>query len=479
MRLFEAPLLVAGEFEAPADQWVESYNPANEKLIGRYIAASARDVDRAVRASLQAQEAWWDLSKAERSDAIVRFADALLARQDEIARLEALDTGNTVGRLAKDVEIAAANLKYFASISMGLAGEAESPGSGGLHLSLRLPYGVVGRIVPFNHPFMFAAARIAAPLAAGNAVIIKTPEQSPLSSRIIGEEARRFFPPGLVSIIHGAGQVAGDALVRHPLVKRIGFTGSVPTGQLIQKAAAEAGIKHVSLELGGKNPLIAMPDMPPTLIAQRIVEGMNFRWSGQSCGSTSRAFVHESQYDEVVQLVAERIDSLVIGDPLSPSSDMGPVNSRPQLEKVERYIRWAKEDGARLVAGGHRPEGEAFAKGFWIRPTAFADVEMTMRLAREEVFGPVLAILKWRTEAQLVEMANSVEYGLTAAIWTNDLSAALRLSKKIDSGYVWINGGSAHFVGMPFAGRKASGVGSEEGFEELLSYTETKAVHFL
>ena len=262
-------------------------------------------------------------------------------------------------------------------------------------------------------------------------------------------------------------------------MKRIAFIGSRATGMAIQRAAAETSVKHVTLELGGKNPLIVCPDADPDQAAAAAVRGMNFAWQGQSCGSTSRLFLHDDIYDRVLAAVVERIAALTVGDPLDPASDMGPINSATQYEKVLSYIAWAQEDGARLLTGGERPAGPEFERGYWIRPTVFADVTMAMRVAREEVFGPVLSVLRWREHDEVVDLANDVEYGLTASIWTRDLNRGLSLARRIQAGYVWLNGTGTHFRGVPFGGAKNSGIGREEGIGELLSYTECKALNIL
>jgi betaine-aldehyde dehydrogenase len=477
---FDAPLLIGGELRTGrGGQWFESVNPATAVVHGRAAQADAEDVDAAVNAARDAQPDWAALPDLARTSVLNALATAIEDRCEEIVAIEARDTGNTIGRLRKDVEMSAHSIRYFAGLIPMIHGETAHSATGNLHMSIRQPYGVVARIVPFNHPFMFAAARIAAPLAAGNSVVIKTAEQSPLSSRLLADACIAALPPGVVNIVHGPGDPTGTALVSHKDVKRIGFTGSVETGRRIQGIAAQAGVKHVSLELGGKNPMILLPDVEPERAAKIAVGGMNFAWAGQSCGSTSRVLVHESVYDDVVERIAAQIDALRIGDPLDPDSQMGPVNSAGQLEKVRKHIIWATEDGATLRAGGVRPSGEAFETGYWIRPTMFSDVTPDMRIAQQEIFGPVMAVMKYHTEAEAIAIANGTELGLTASVWTNDLQASLRVARAVDAGYVWINGSSAHFQGMPFAGRKQSGVGSEEGLEELLSYTETKAIHFL
>lgn len=480
-RLADGLMLIDGEMTAgdggTNGQWIESHDPATLEPTGRVPAATANDVDRAVKAAAQAQLGWAKKSVWERAAVLRGLAAAIRARGAEILALEARDTGNTLAKLQADVQIAAGYLEYFAGLGSELKGETVPASAQGLHFTLREPYGVVARIVPFNHPFMFAAAHLAAPLMAGNAVVVKTPETSPLTGSLLGELCRDTLPKGLVNIVHGFGAPAGDALVRHPLVRRIGFTGSVATGLAIQRAAASDAVKHVTLELGGKNPFIVFPDADLERVIDMAVAGMNFSWAGQSCGSTSRLLLHESIHDRVVEGVAARMAALRLGSPLDLASEMGPVNSARQHARVMDFINGARAEGARLVTGGRRPLGERFSKGYWVEPTLFAEVQPAMRIAREEIFGPVVCALRWRTEDEAVALANDSDYGLTAAVWTQDLPVALRMLRSLQAGTVWINMAGQHFVGTPFGGWKDSGLGGEECLEELLSYSQVKAVH--
>jgi betaine-aldehyde dehydrogenase len=253
----------------------------------------------------------------------------------------------------------------------------------------------------------------------------------------------------------------------------------VPTGLAIQRAAAETCVKNVTLELGGKNPMVVFPDVDVDEVAQAAVNGMNFSWQGQSCGSTSRLLLHEDIHDAVLERVARIVSSMRVGDPMDEKSQMGPINSAGQYAKVQKYVKVALDDGAKLVTGGKRPSGGQFKKGYWIEPTVFSGVKAEMRIAQEEVFGPLLSVIRWSKVEDAVAIANSTEFGLTAAIWTNDLNNALWTAKRIRSGYLWINGTSAHFLGTGFGGYGNSGVGREEGLEDLLSYTESKTIHLM
>ena len=470
--------LIGGELvESTSSEWLESVNPANEDVIGHVPLGGKADIARAAEAAETAFPAWGALSVQERAAYLRELGRQLQARSAEILEVEVADTGSTVGKLRGDVGHAVGALEQYAGLGLELKGETVPASNNNLHLTVRQPYGVVGRIAPFNHPIYFASGGMAAPLMAGNTVVVKPPEQSPISSAILSEICRDVFPPGVVNIVPGLGAGAGDALVRHPTIRRIGFIGSVATGLAIQRAAAEVCVKHISLELGGKNPLIVFPDVDAEEAASAAVLGMNFAWQGQSCGSMSRLLVHESLYDDVVARVKAKVDAIRMGDPADPASQMGPINSAAQYARVLRYIGYGKEDGARLLSGGSRPDGAEFQRGYWVRPTVFADVTPDMRVGREEIFGPVLSILRWSTTEEAIGIANGTEYGLTASIWTRDIKQALNTAKAVQSGYIWINGVSAHYRGTPFGGLKNSGTGREEGLDELLSYTETKAIH--
>lgn len=478
VRFGKRKTLIGGELvESESGKWLESVNPANEELIGYVPLCGKADVDKAVAAAQKAAPEWDAIGVKARAEYLRELGRQLQSHAPEILEVEVADCGSTVGKLRGDVGHAVGALEQFAGLGMEMKGETIPASTGNLHLTIRQPYGVVGRIAPFNHPLYFAAGGSAAPLMAGNTLVVKPPEQSPLSSAILSEICRDVLPPGVMNIVPGLGAEAGDAIVRHPAIKRVGFIGSLPTGLAIQRAAAEVCVKHLSLELGGKNPMIVFPEVDIDQAVNAAVMGMNFAWQGQSCGSTSRLLLHETIYDEVVGKLKARIDSIRLGDPASEESQMGPINSKAQYERVLRYIGYGKEDGATLLSGGVRPEGADFERGYWVRPTVFGDVTPDMRIAKEEIFGPVLSVLRWKTPDEAFAIANSTEYGLTAAIWTNDLKMALQAARRVESGYIWINGFSTHYRGTPFGGLKNSGTGREEGLDELLSYTENKTIH--
>jgi betaine-aldehyde dehydrogenase len=474
-------MLVGGELVgARGGERYATSSPSTGQLLAEVPFAQKADVEAAVQAAEGAYPLWRDLPLSRRVAALRHFIAVLEAHETDLALLDAADLGSPFSSMRSDVRMACELLDYVCNAASEVKGQT-LPGTGGnWHVTKREPYGVVGRIIPFNHPLMFAASKIGAPLVMGNTVVLKVPDQTPLSPLYMGELIRDVFPPGVINIISGDGRSTGDALVRHPRIKRIALTGSVETGRLIQRAAAETMVKHVSLELGGKNPMIVFPDADIDKAVEGAARGMNFHWSqGQSCGSTTRLFLHRDIHDEFVQRLKARVERIVIGDPLDPATEMGCVVSKGQFDKARSYMALGLEQGATCLTGGGRPAGSAFSEGHFLQPTVFTNVRNDMRIAQEEIFGPVLAVLKWDDEESVVREANQVEYGLTAAVWTRDINKAIRTTDRLEAGFVWINGSSSHFKGVPFGGYKNSGVDSEEGIEELYSYTQLKTVNIM
>jgi betaine-aldehyde dehydrogenase len=474
----DGKMLIDGKLVGASDgAWIDAVDPSNGELVGRFPAGTAADVTRAVDAAEAAWRPWFASGINTRHAAVTALASALDAAVDEIADLEVRDSGNTITKVRDDVRKSAMGLRHFAEIAYEAQGRT-IPGDGThLHATLREPFGTVARIVPFNHPIMFAASRVGAPLLAGNAIVVKAPEQASLSVCRFAELCAEIFPPGVVNVVTGNGLPVGDALVRDPRIRRVAFTGSVPTGQAIMRAAGDSSIKQLSLELGGKNPLVVLPDADLDAVAAAAVHGMNFAWQGQSCGSTSRVLVHQDAYEQVVADIGERVAAIELGDPSSSDTQMGPLITAAHLERVQGFVARAKAEGATLVTGGERPDGAQFERGNWMRPTVFADVAPGSDLFRNEVFGPILAITPYSDIEEAVALANDVAYGLTASIWTNDLKRAMELVTQIRAGYVWVNEAGRRFKGTPFGGFDDSGVGREEGLEELLSYSAVKTVH--
>ena len=465
-----------GEWHKPkSGRYVDSINPGTGASLGSFADCDAADIDAAVGAAKKAFDSWRNTPPFERARQLKRVANVLREHAEELAMIDAADCGNPVHEMVMDATIAAAQIDFYAGLVTEVKGASIPMGPGVVNFTVREPRGVVGRIIPFNHPFMFCAGKIGAPVATGNTVVMKPPEQAPLSALRLAELIGGLLPPGVFNVVPG-GREAGSSLTTHRDVAMIALIGSVPTGRAVMKAAADT-LKPVMLELGGKNALIAYPDADPDEVAAAVVGGMNFTWCGQSCGSTSRAFIHELMYEAVLAKVKVKIAHFRPGVATDPSTTMGAIISKTQYERILGFIESAKQEGGRLLHGGGRPSDPALAKGLFIEPTVFADVKPTMRIAREEIFGPVLSIFKWSDETAMLEEVNAVEYGLTASIWTNDLSIAHRTAGIVQSGFVWINEVSKHFLGAPFGGYKQSGIGREECIEEMFAYTQEKNIH--
>jgi len=450
--------------------------PATGEPLGAVIDASADDVDVAVKAARDAFDTWRDVPAQERAKAVRRAARILLDNADELAWLEALDTGNPFQAMRFDVEISVGYMEYFAGLVTEIKGDTIPIGPGTLNYTLREPLGVVGRIGAFNHPLLFTAGKCGAPLVTGNTLVVKPADQTPLSSLRIAELWHDVFPPGVFNVVTG-GRDAGVALVAHRQVAKIGFIGSVPAGRAVMTGAA-ASLKALTLELGGKNALIACEDATPEEIGDGVVRGMNFRYvTGQSCNSTSRVFLHDSIYDAALAEIVQKVAQIKVGLPTERDTEMSCLTSQAQFDKTMSYIKLGVEGGARLAYGGKRPADQRLAKGFFVEPTVFADVTDDMRIAREEIFGPVVSILRWSDEKDMLARVNALDVGLTCSIWTHDLDRAHRLASRVEAGYVWVNGASTHHVGVPFGGYKQSGIGREESIEELLACTQIKNVN--
>jgi betaine-aldehyde dehydrogenase len=469
-------LYYGGVWHAPrSGEYAELTNPGSGEPLGRVAVAGALDVDAAVASARAGFREWARTLPSERAKILKRIAALLRQHAEELAMIDAADCGNPVREMVGDAHVAAAQMEFFAGLVTEIKGFSIPMGPEALNFSVREPLGVVVRIIPFNHPLMFCAGKSAAPLAAGNAVIVKPPEQAPLSSLRFAELLEGLLPGGAFNIMPG-GREAGAALAGHPGVAKVALIGSVPTGRAVMRAAAET-TKPVLLELGGKNALIAFPDADPDAVAAGIVAGMNFTWCGQSCGSTSRAFVHASIHDAVTARVKERCRAFRPGLPTDMATTMGALSSRAQYERVLHYIEVGQAEGARLLCGGGPPADSALGAGLFIEPTVFVGVTPVMRIANEEIFGPVLAILEWSDEEAMLEAVNGVGYGLTCSIWTRDLVKAHRTALRVEVGYVWINEAGRHYLGAPFGGVKQSGIGREECLDELLSFTQEKNIH--
>lgn len=471
----ERNLYYGGKWHQPVTAaYQATHNPADGALLARVAQATAEDVDRAVAAAAAGFKVWRDVVPLERARILREIAAVIRRNGAELAELDARDCGNPVSELAADSHVAAALIDYFAGLVTEMKGASIPVGPNAINFSVRQPFGVVARILAFNHPFLFCAGKIGAPLAAGNAVIVKPSEQAPLSALRFAEMIDGLLPAGVFGVVTG-GAPAGAALAAHPKVAMVSLVGSVGAGRALMREASST-LKPVLLELGGKNALIAYDDVDPDEVAQALISGMNFAWCGQSCGSTSRAFIHEDIYEAVLARVADKAAQFRPGDPSDAKTTMGAIISAPQYQRILGYINDATADGARLICGGAPLASGGAPQGFFIEPTIFADVTTDMRLAREEVFGPVLAVLKWSDEASMLDAVNELDLGLTCSIWTRDLERAHRTAMAVEVGYVWINETARHILGAPFGGMKQSGIGREECLGELLAYTQEKNI---
>ena len=452
-------------------------NPATREQWATIVDAGAEDVDRAVQAARRAFEgSWASVSPATRGRLLLKLADAVERRADELAELEVRDNGKLLREMRAQLKAIPGWYRYFAGLADKIHGDTIPMERASLvNFTYREPLGVIAMITAWNSPLLLLAYKLAPALAAGNTAVVKPSEHASISTLEFAscvEEAG--FPPGVFNVVTGLGATAGDALVRHPEVDRVSFTGSGGAGAAVT-ASAVRHYASIGLELGGKSPNIVFEDAPLEAAISGLLAGI-FAAAGQTCVAGSRALVHRSVYEQVQLRLRERAQRIVIGDPMRPDVEMGPLANEPQFDKVQRYVEIAKDDGARLLVGGARPREEHLQRGFYFEPTVFADVHNEMRIAREEVFGPVLGMIPFETEAEALAIANDTEYGLGAGVWTNDLGRAHRMARSLRAGSVWVNTYRAVGPSMPFGGYKSSGIGRENGLDAIHDYTQLKGV---
>jgi acyl-CoA reductase-like NAD-dependent aldehyde dehydrogenase len=473
-------LFIGGKWvEAASGKTFETLDPATGEVLAHVAEAGAEDVDRAVAAARKSFDRgeWRDLPPAERAKVLWKVGDMIEERAMEFAQLETLDNGMPINdALLFFVPLAAATFRYYAGWVTKLDGATQQISAPGRYLSytLRQPVGVVGQIIPWNFPLMMAAWKIAPALACGNSVVLKPAEQTPLSALRLAELLQEAdLPAGVLNVVPGFGEVAGARLASHPDVDKIAFTGSTEVGKLIARASAESNLKRVSLELGGKSPNIVFEDADMAKAVSGAFFGI-FWNQGQVCSAGSRLFIQEKVYDQALDGLVKTVAETRIGPGIDPVTQMGPLVSRAQMDRVLNYIQVGNREGARLVAGGGRPEG--LTDGNFVEPTVFADVDGEMRIAQEEIFGPVVAAIPFRDEEDLVAKANSTIYGLVAGVWTKDVARAHRVAHALKAGTVYVN--CYHIVDpvTPWGGFKQSGWGRELGPYALDLYTEVKNV---
>ncbi len=453
----------------------EVLDPVSNEPYTTAASGQAEDVDRAVAAARRAfRDGPWPRMKArERSRVLNRIADAVEAQEERLAELETFDTGLPITQAKGQALRAAENFRFFADLVVSSADDLYKVPGAQLNYVNRKPVGVAGLITPWNTPFMLESWKLAPALASGCTAVLKPAEFTPLSASLwAGIFESADLPRGVFNLVGGFGETAGDALVKHPDVDLISFTGETTTGQLIFRGCA-ATLKGMSMELGGKSPAVVFDDADLEAAIDSTLFGV-FSLNGERCTAGSRILVQRGIYDEFVRRYAERADRIVVGDPQDPRTEVGALVHPEHYAKVMSYVEIGKQEG-RLVAGGARPEDRP--TGNYLRPTVFADVPPSARIFQEEIFGPVVAVTPFETEEEAVELANAVKYGLAAYVWTNDLTRAHRVCHAIESGMVWMNSHNIRDLRTPFGGVKASGLGHEGGYRSLDFYTHQQAVH--
>jgi acyl-CoA reductase-like NAD-dependent aldehyde dehydrogenase len=454
---------------------IDVINPATGELLARVAAGNSKDVDLAVAAAEKAFEQWKLTSPIERQNILLEIASRIEKRANDYAMLETRNVGKPIRESSFiDVPFAVDHFRYFAGVLRNLQGHTQVTDPTTLHMTLREPIGVVGHILPWNFPLLLAAWKLAPALAAGNTVVMKPAEQTPLTLLQLAEDLKDLLPPGVLNVITGYGPDVGAPLASHPRVRKLSFTGETTTGRLILQYASE-NIVPATMELGGKSPHIIFPDADVERAIEGVMIGIFFN-QGEVCTAGSRLFVHDAIYDSFVEKVVAKAKGIKVGDPAKPDTQLGPIVSREQMEKVLSYIEIGKKEGATLLCGGTRPADPALANGFFVTPAVFGNVRNKMRIAQEEIFGPVVSVIRWKDYDTMIAEANDIAYGLGAGLWTDNLPLAVKTAKALQAGTVWINAYNALFAGAPFGGYKKSGFGRECAFETLLHYTQTKSL---
>jgi aldehyde dehydrogenase (NAD+) len=477
MTLTEGLLINGQRVEASDGKTFDVFDPSTGERLATVAKATKADVDRAVQAAHAALEAktWGGAPPAERGRIMLRIAQAIRERSEELATLESRDNGKPLRQARTDVQVAARYFEFFAGVADKIMGNTIPLGPGFLDFTLREPIGVSAQIVPWNYPIQIGARGVAPALAAGCTVVLKPSSEAPMTALRLGEIGLACgLPPGVLNIVPGTGSEAGVALASHRDINQLTFTGSVDVGVQVAKLAAE-NVVPVVMELGGKSPNVVFADADLDLAAAGVANAI-FQNAGQTCSAGSRLLVEQSAHEALVERLTARAKTMKIGPGVS-DPEMGPIISKGQRETIERYVAIGKDEGARVVAGGDRPDDPALANGYYFQPTLLDGVTPDMRIAQEEIFGPVLAIMDFDDVEHAVALANRSQYGLVAGVWTRDINKALALASRIKAGQVYINTyGAGGGVELPFGGYKKSGYGREKGLESLASYTQVKNV---
>ncbi|HCU35694.1 MAG TPA: aldehyde dehydrogenase [Armatimonadetes bacterium] len=468
-------MYIGGEWvEASSGERFDSENPATGEILGSVPKGTPADIDAAVSAALKAFPAWRDTDPDARGRWLLSLAAAIRANADDLALLLARESGHYIGKAQGLVEFTAQNVEFHAGLADKARGSSIPTGPGRLALTRLEPVGVTGHIVPWNYPLFLITRSVAPAVALGNTAVIKPATPTSLIAVALAEIVGSIgLPPGVFNVVTGPGSSTGAALAGHPDVRSITFTGSVETGRSVMEAAVP-NMTKLTLELGGKSPVIIFPDVDIETATEVAMQGALSR-CGQVCIAGTRLFVHADIYDAVVARLAERFAAVRLGDTLDPRTQMGPLVSADQLRIVERYVAIGKQE-ARLVVGGARPDDPALQKGCFYLPTLFADVTNDMRIAQEEIFGPVLSAIKWTDEDEVIAQANDSPFGLAAAVWCNDTTKAIRTATRLEAGGVFVNEWIGEDFKAPHGGYKLSGIGRENGFECISQYTEVKHI---
>lgn len=452
-----------------------SYNPADGKLLAACVDACKEDVDHAVAAAWKAFEKWKNLSPPDRAAMLLKIADLIEANHEKLAMVETLDVGKPIRDTRRnDIVRGCDHFRYFAGVVRTEEGRAVMIDKDTLSIILREPLGVVGQVVPWNSPFLMACWKIAPALAAGNCVVIKPSSLTSLSILELGKLLNEVLPPGVVNVVTGRGAVAGNYMLEHEGLRKLAFTGSTEIGCRVAEAAAKKLIP-TTLELGGKSANIFFPDAP----WEKAIEGLQIGIlanQGQVCCAGSRAFIHEDIHDRFLEDAIEAFNRVKVGLPWDPDTQMGTQINEQQLKKILDYVEIGKAEGAKVACGGFRITDNGLDKGCFMKPTILSEVSNTMRVAREEIFGPVVCFIKFRTEEEVVKMANDSEFGLGGGVWTKDINRAFRVASAVETGRMWVNNYNNNPAHAPFGGYKKSGYGRESHKMMLAHYTQTKNI---
>ena len=469
---------INGEFINPiSDSWLDNYNPANGEVYGKIPNSDISDVEKAIEAAELAFKKWSKTTLEERGQILLKISELILANLQSLAEAESKDNGKPVS-LAKEVDIprAASNFKYFANAITQFSSEAhESIGHNAVNFTLREPLGVVGCISPWNLPLYLFTWKIAPAIAAGNCVIAKPSEVTPMTAYLLGEICNEAgLPKGVLNIVHGLGSTTGQAIVAHQKIKAISFTGGTKTGAHIARVAAPM-FKKLSLELGGKNPNVIFADCDYDKMLATTVRS-SFSNQGQICLCGSRIFIEHKIYEQFKTDFIQKVSELKVGHPSKVETQIGALVSQQHLEKVKSYIDIAEKEGGKILYGGNKVEVANFENGYYLQPTIIEVNSNQCKLNQEEIFGPVVTIMPFKNDKQAIELANDTKYGLSATLWTNNLNRTMQFSKQLKTGIVWVNTWMLRDLRTPFGGQKESGVGREGGFEALRFFTEQKNV---